>query len=126
MFAGKRVRTGCDGSRRALAHHGSACVPATGSHVNDVVGLRDDIKLVFDDQHRVAHFKQGIERYHEFLDIVGVQASSRLVKYEQGVFLAVAASEEGGQLDALGFPAAQGVAALSEGHITQSDIEEGL
>ena len=55
-----------------------------------------------------------------------MQASGRLVKYEQGVFLAVAASEEGGQLDALGFPAAQGVAALSEGHITQSDIEEGL
>ena len=60
VFAGKRVRTGCDGFRRALAHHGSACVPATGSHVNDVVGLRDDIKLVFDDQHRVAHFKRAL------------------------------------------------------------------
>ena len=64
----------------ALEHHLPALAPARGPEVDDVVGDRDRLRLVLDDQHGVALVAQLQQQVVHPLDVVRVQPDRRLVE----------------------------------------------
>ena len=70
--------------------------------------------------------EQGVEGLKEFGHVVDVQSGRRFVKNEEGVTLSVPPGEEGGELDALRFAAAERVGSLTEGDVAKADVLEGL
>ena len=51
-----------------------------GAHVDDVIGDPDDLRVVLDDEDRVALVAQPLEQRIHPLDVVGVQPDGRLVE----------------------------------------------
>ena len=64
----------------ALEHHLAAGGAGAGAEVDDVVGDRDRLRLVLDDQHGVALVAQLQQQLVHPLDVVRVQADRRLVE----------------------------------------------
>ena len=65
---------------RALVHDGPAVGPGARAHVDDVVGDPDHLRVVLDDEDRVALVAQAPEQRVHPLDVVGVQPDGRLVE----------------------------------------------
>ena len=65
---------------RALEHDGPAVGPGARAHVDDVVGDPDHLRVVLDDEDRVALVAQALEQRVHPLDVVGVQPDRRLVE----------------------------------------------
>ena len=64
----------------ALEHHLAAGAAGSGAQVDDVVGDGDRLRLVLDDEHRVALVPQAQEQLVHALDVVGMEADRRLVE----------------------------------------------
>ena len=58
----------------------TAAASALGSHVDDVVGKFDDIKVVLDDQDGIATVDKFLQDTHEDSDVFKVKSRRRLVK----------------------------------------------
>ena len=80
----------------------------------------DDIGIVLDDQDGMALFDQGVEGGQQFADIMEVKSGGRLIENKQDMSLGAAFSKEGGEFDALGFAAGEGIRGLA-----QFDIARG-
>ena len=65
---------------RALVDDRPAVRPGARAHVDDVVGDPDHLRVVLDDEHRVALVAQALEERVHPLDVVGVQPDRRLVE----------------------------------------------
>lgn len=81
--------------------------PAFGTtarpHVNDIVGVSDDIQVMLDDYDRGTMVNQALEHLQKRLDIGRMKADRRLVEDEHGVTLSPA--HLAGKFQALGLTA---------------------
>ena len=111
---------------RALQYHAAAAVAALGSEVDDPVGLRHDVEVVLDHQHRVAGVDQAMQHADQLLDIGHVQADGRLVEDVERVRLGAHLGELGDELDALRFAAGQRRALLAEREVAEADVLQQL
>ena len=60
--------------------------PSTlGSHVDDVVGTLDDVKVVLDDDDGVALIDETVEHTQQHLDILEVETCGRLIEDIEGL-----------------------------------------
>ena len=73
--------------RRAAGDDHAARVPAAGTHVDDIVGIADHVKIVLDDHDRCAVVDQCLKNAQQHLHVERVQADGRLVENEDGVRL---------------------------------------
>ena len=66
----------------AHGYYIAAAVASVGTHVDDMVGTLDDLKVVLDDDYGVSARDEGVEGLKEFLDVVEMKAGGRLVEDE--------------------------------------------
>src|SRR5699024_1135897 len=74
-------------ARAAGGDDATAVRPTAGSHVDDVIGVGDQIEVVLDHQYGPALVEESLEDADEHTDVIGVQAHGRLVEDEQGALL---------------------------------------
>lgn len=60
--------------REALKEDMATCLTAVGADFDEVIGIGDDIEMVFDDDDGVAEVDQLVEELEEALAIVQMQA----------------------------------------------------
>ena len=82
-------------------HDCTALAAAFRTHVDDPIGVFDDVQIMLDDDHRVACIHQTIDDFQQVTDIRHVQARGRLVHHVDAALLVQFA----GKLDALAFAA---------------------
>ena len=66
----------------AHGYYIAAAVASVGTHVDDMVGTLDDLKVVLDDDYGVSARDEGVEGLKEFLEVVEMKAGGRLVEDE--------------------------------------------
>ena len=93
--------------------------PALGSQVDDPVGGGDDIKVVLDDDHRVAARDEPVDDAEQPVDVGRVEAGRRLV-HDVDVS---GPRQLGGQLEALRFAAREGRQRLAEAQIADAHVD---
>lgn len=103
----------------------AAVLAAFGTHVDDPVGRFNDMEIVLDDNHGVAAVDEFAEDFEEAVDVVGVEASGRLVEDVEGL-AGAAAGEFGGEFDALSFAAGEGGGGLAEFDVAEADFLNGF
>ena len=82
----------------SLEEDAAAGVAAFGTEFDEIIGLGEDIELVFDNEDGVALVDKAVEQLHEPLAIGHVEADGRLLeKVEIGLKQAAAAVLEGGE-----------------------------
>ena len=115
--------------------HAAARLAALRTEVNDPVGVRDDVEVMFDHQHRVPCGNQFPHGEKEFLDVREVKPGGRLIKNEEPALRVLRlpapvfskrCGEEPGELQSLGFTARECRHGLPELHILQTDIDQRL
>lgn len=89
-----------------------------------MVGDRDDLGLVLDDQHRVALVAQPQQEVVHALDVVRVQAGGRLVEDVRDV--RERGAEVADHLDALGLAAGEGAGGPVQAEVAEADLDEGI
>src|SRR5262245_25130976 len=123
--AGVRRRVRRDLLGRADGHDLTAGVPALRAEVDDPVRRLDDVQVVFDHDDRVALRHEPLQHREQLADVLEVQAGRGLVQDVQrapgGAFL-----ELGRQLDALRLTARERGGRLSELHVPEAHVREGL
>jgi len=67
---------------RAVRDDVTAFVPGIGSQVNDPIRALDDVKVVLDDQHRMAGIDETLKGFQQNADVVKMQAGGRFVEEE--------------------------------------------
>ena len=83
------------------------------------------MKIVLDNNHAIATIDELTENIQETLDVVGMEAGGRLVEDVEGL-AGAAASELGGELDALGFAAGESSGGLAEFNVAEADFLDGF
>ncbi len=111
--------------RCAGGEDSTATTSALWSHINDVVGLTDDVEVVFDDYDRIAAVYESAQHIHQYADVLEVQARGRLVEDEYGV-PCVFLGQFGSQFHALALTAAECCGGLSELDVSESDVLQRL
>src|SRR5699024_7502414 len=109
----------------ALGDDLAAAATAFGTEVDDVVGVADDIEVVFDDDDRVALVDEPLEDLQQLRDVLEVQARRRLVEHVDGPSSG-ALRQFGGELHPLRLTTGQGRGRLSEADVAEPDLDEGL
>src|SRR5699024_11755196 len=66
-------------ARAAGGDDATAVRPTAGSHVDDVIGVGDQIEVVLDHKYRPALVEESLEDPDEHTDVIGVQSHVRLV-----------------------------------------------
>ena len=84
---------------RTLKDDLPALVAPFRSHINDPIGVLDDIQIMLDHDHGVACIHQPVDDLQQMTNIRHVQASGRLVHNINTAFLV----QLSGELDALAF-----------------------
>ena len=121
MTAGQRV-AGPQSLDGALEHHLATGRAGAGAEVDDVVGDRDRLRLVLDDEHRVALVAQLQQQVVHPLDVVGVQADRGLVEDVGDV--GERRAEVADHLGALCLSTGQGARRPVEREVPQPDLRE--
>jgi hypothetical protein len=62
----------------------SPFLAAPRAHLNDVIGVHDDFRVMLDDDHSVAAREQGIEGVQELAHVVHMKPGGGLVEEEKG------------------------------------------
>ena len=106
----------------ALEHDLAAGRAGAGAEVDDVVGDRDRLRLVLDDEHGVALVAQPQQQVVHPLDVVGVQPDRRLVEDVGDV--GERRAEVADHLDALRLAARQRARRPVEREVAQPDLHE--
>ena len=108
---------------RALGDDQAAARAALGAHVDDPVGVLDDVEVVLDDDDRVALVDQALEDVEQLADVLEVQAGRRLVEDVDGA-AGGSLLQLGRELDALGLTAGEGRRRLAEPDVAEADLVE--
>ena len=90
--------------------------------VDEVVGGEHHVFVVLDDDHRVACIAKGTKAVNEFSIVPLVKPNARLVKNVKD--LGEAASNLGGQTDALGFAAADAARGPVQAQVAQPHVQQ--
>ena len=106
----------------ALEHDGAAVAPRTRTEVDDVVGDLDHLRLVLDDEHRVALVAQLEQQLVHPLDVVRVQPDRRLVEDVGDV--GERRAEVADHPRALGLAARQRAGRALEAEVAEADLDE--
>ena len=120
VAAGDAVLVVPDLPRRAAGHDPAAGFPAAGAHIDDIVGVVDHVQIVLNDDNGRAAVQQGLENAQQHPHIQRMQADRRLVKYKDGIRLAL--PDLAGQFQALGFAAGQAGSLLSQRQVAQPQL----
>ena len=122
--------------RRTKRHYFTTCITALGTQIDEPIRRTDHIQVVLDHQQRMPRIQQLAQGTHQLGDVVKVQAGGGLVQHEQGAAprhgLAAGSAalggfgQEAGQLQTLGFTARQRGHRLTQFHIFQPHIHDGL
>ena len=100
-----------------------ALIPSLGSDVNTVVGVGDDVEVVFDNENRVSFLHEPIENGEKFLDIREMKSGRGFIEDVNG-FGSRSLGEIECELDPLCFPARERRSGLPEFYILEPDIVE--
>ena len=122
VFAGQRLGLAPYLARSAEKYDFAAALAGAGAHVENAVRLQHDLRIVLDDDQRVARVAQPLHHADDPLHVARMQADGRLIQHEQGVDQR--GSQRGGQVDPLHFAARQRARLAIERQITQADIDE--
>ena len=57
--------------------------PRLGTDVDDMVGVRDEVEVVLDGDHRVAEVDEPLERLEELRHVVEVESGGGLIEQEE-------------------------------------------
>ena len=94
-----------------------------GSEVDDVVGRKDDSRVMFDDNDRVPFADKAVEGLEQHINVGMMQACGRFIKdKDHRVMLFLC--KEGCQFDALALTTGERATALAELDISDTDILE--
>jgi len=74
--------TAGDGGRRPRRDHPASAAATLGPEVDQIVGVLNNLKIMLNNQDRMAAFDQLIKRVEQFLDIGKMQPGCRLIKDE--------------------------------------------
>ena len=69
-----------NGFWRARRDDHTAAIAAFRPHVDDPIGGLDHVKIVFDDNNRVAVITQSVEHFQQQINVGEMQASGRFVE----------------------------------------------
>ena len=116
------MRRGGDFGERALRDDLSAERSGAGADVDDVVGGRDGVVVVLDDEHGVAEVAEAFERGDEAFVVALVESDARFVEDVEDA--GESAADLRGEADALGFAAGEGAAFAVEGEVAEADFLE--
>ena len=105
-----------------LKHHFAAFVAAFGTHIDDPVGVFDDIQIVFDDDDRIAGIDQAIDDGEKVANIRHMQACGWLIHDINTAFFVQFA----GEFDPLALATGECAERLPQCEIIQTDIAQGL
>ena len=106
----------------ALEHHLAAGGAGAGAEIDDVVGDRDRLRLVLDDEHGVALVAQPQQQVVHPLDVVRMQPDRRLVEHVGDV--GERRPEVADHLGALGLAARQRARRPVEREVAEPDLHE--
>ena len=98
------------------------CSPGPGPDVEDAVGREHDLRVVLDDQQRVAGVAQPLHHLDHAPHVARVQADRRLVEHEQRVDQRGA--ERGREVDALHLAAGQRARLAVERQVAEADAHQ--
>ena len=96
---------------------GAAATATFRSHVDDVVGLTDDVEVVLDDDDGIAAIDEATEHLYEDADVLEMETGGGLVEDVEGL-AGVFLGELGSELDALTLTARKGGGGLAEFNIS--------
>jgi hypothetical protein len=112
-----------DQFRRALRDDATAAFAAFRAKIDDPVSLLDDVKVMLDDEHRVAERNQTLQNVKQFANIVKMQAGGGLIKDVESA-ASLALGKFAGKFDALGFAAREGSGGLAESYVSEDNLDE--
>ena len=110
--------------RRARGGDLAAAVAGAGAEVEQVVGGRDHLAVVLDEDQRVAEVAEALQCLQQPGVVARVQADGRLV--EDVEHAGQAAADLGRQADALGLAAGERRPGPAEREVVEADIDEEL
>ena len=113
--------------RRTRGDNPSAVLTRLRSHLDQPVGAGDDVEVVLDHQQRMPAIQQLVEGAHQLRDVLEVQAGSGLVEYQQArARVAESIRKVTGQLEALRLATRERGHGLTQSHIAQPHVSQGL
>ena len=114
---------GCDDFLKgALGHDAPAERPGSRTDIDDMVGRRDGVVVVFDHKDRVAEVAQAFKGGDEAFVVALVKSDTGFVEHVEDP--GQAAADLRGQADALGLAAGKGAAFTIQGEVVESDLFE--
>ena len=105
-------------------HELPAFLAAAGSELHHVVGGANRVRIVLDDEHRVAGVAQAVQQPKQSVHVARVQADRRLVEHVERVD--ELRPERVRETDALRFAAGQRARRAMHRQIVQADVAEEL
>ncbi len=121
-FAVSECSSRSSSRRRAVEHDLPACAARPRAEVEDPIGGAHELRVVLDDEQRVARVAQLLEHADDAVEVARVQADARLVEHEQRVHERRA--ERRREVDPLHLAARQRARLAIEREITQADVAE--
>ena len=106
----------------ALGNDAPAERPGSRTDVDDMVGRRDGVVIVFDNKDRVAEVAQAFKGGDEAFVVALVKSDTGFVEHVEDT--GQAAADLRGQADALGLAAGKGAAFTIQGEVVESDLFE--
>ncbi len=110
--------------RRAASDDFAAQLSGGGTEVQQAIGGRHDIAVVFDQQQRIAQVAQLVEGFQQTPRIAGVQADGRFIQDVEHA--AQSAADLAGQADALRFASRERRGRAGQRQVSQPHIAEKL
>ena len=111
--------------RCAAVYHPASFSSAFRSHIYDVICSGNDIRMVFNDQYRVAFVCQPVQNSQQYFYVFKMQTCCGFIQDVQGVARR-STGQFRGQFDTLAFPAAQCGSRLPQFDIPQSNVLQGF
>ncbi len=81
----QRLAVARERRRRTVEHDAAAGAARPGPHVDDAVGREHDLRIVLDDEQRIAGIAQLREHFDDAAEVARMQADARLVEHEQRI-----------------------------------------
>src|ERR1700722_8288101 len=103
----------------------ATALAAPRAHVEDVVGVADDVEIVLDDDHTVAEVGEAVQNLEQLAHVVEVEAGGGLVEEIEGA-AGLALRKLAGELHALGFAAGERGRGLAEMDVAEADVDQRL
>lgn len=103
----------------------SSGIPAFRTDVDEVVGVGDDVEVVFDGDDGIPFLDEAVQDVEELGDVGEMESGRRFVQNIEG-FRSRTFREVERELDALGFASGKGRCRLSEGNVSETDVDEHL